>query len=83
MKKGLAAKLNGRIQAVMQAEDWLGAIDLVQNHTETVQKHWELSWNLGWAYFKLDMLTEARKCLLTAARLAPENPVCYWTNPNR
>jgi len=78
MKKGLAAKLNGRIQAVMQTEDWLGAIDLVQNHTETVQTHWELSWNLGWAYFKLDRFKEARKCLLTAARLAPDNPVCNW-----
>ncbi len=79
MRKSLAAKLNARIQAVMQTEDWLGAIELVQNHSETVQSHWELSWNLGWAYFKLDRFKEARKYLLTAVRLAPENPVCHWS----
>ena len=78
MKQIRATELNQQIQAVMQTEDWQTAIALVQNHSEIVQTHWELSWNLGWSYFKLDRFKDARGHLLRATKLAPDNFACHW-----
>src|SRR5437660_3366228 len=71
-------KLNQQIQSVMQKENWQGAIELCRDHIELIQADWKLSWNLGWAYFKLDRLREARKHLLRATNLAPKETTCYW-----
>lgn len=43
-----------------------------------VKQDWRLSWNLGWCYFKINQLAEARKHPVRAARLAPDEPVCHW-----
>jgi Tfp pilus assembly protein PilF len=49
---------------------------------EQVKQNWRLSWNLGWCYFKLGRLGDARKHLFHAAKLDPENPTCKWALGN-
>ena len=62
----------------MDAERWLDAIKTLKGEMAVVEKDWRLSWNLGWCYFKLERLGEARKHLLRATKLAPESAVCKW-----
>jgi Flp pilus assembly protein TadD len=78
MKQNRTEQLNEQIVAVMQAEDWLGAIDFAHHHIEIIRTDYELSWNLGWAYFKLDRFLEAGTHLLRATKLAPENVAGHW-----
>jgi Flp pilus assembly protein TadD len=65
-------------QSVMREEYWHEAIRILKENSAVVEKHWELSWNLGWCYFKLGRMDEARKHLARAAKLAPENHVCKY-----
>jgi tetratricopeptide (TPR) repeat protein len=65
-------------QSVMKGERWREAIELLKEDSLVVEKHWELLWNLGWCYFKLGRMNEARKCLTRAMKLAPENHVCKY-----
>jgi tetratricopeptide (TPR) repeat protein len=65
-------------QSVMREERWHEAIRLRKEHSAVVETHWELSWNLGWCYFKLKRMDEARKHLARAANIAPENHVCKY-----
>src|SRR5258708_20628720 len=69
-------------QSVMKEERWSEAIKLLKEKSSLVEKHWELLWNLGWCYFKLGRMDEARKYLTKATRLSPENPVCKWALGN-
>ncbi len=62
----------------MREERWREAIRLLEADSSLVEKHWELSWNLGWCYFKLERMGEARKYMTGATRLAPENHVCKY-----
>jgi Tfp pilus assembly protein PilF len=62
----------------MKQERWLDAVKLLQSRPSLLQRHWELSWNLGWCYFKLARLDEARKYLIRATKLAPHKAVCKW-----
>ena len=62
----------------MKEERWREAIRLLKDSSSLVEKHWELSWNLGWCYFKLKRMDQARKYLMRAARLAPESHVCKY-----
>lgn len=71
-------KLLKLAQSVMREERWRDAIKLLQEDNAVLEKHWEMLWNLGWCYFKLDRMNEARKCLTRAMRLAPENHVCKY-----
>lgn len=73
-----AVELNKQAESVMSAERWLDVIKLLKDKLPVVEKDWRLSWNLGWCYFKLDRLGEARKHLIRAAKLAPENAICKW-----
>src|SRR5205823_9276856 len=65
-------------QSVMREERWKEAIRLLKENSSEVETHWELSWNLGWCYFKLGRMGEARKYLARAAKLAPENHACKF-----
>jgi Flp pilus assembly protein TadD len=73
-----ADKLYKRALSEMKKEKWLAAIKLLQDKLAVVQRNWRLSWSLGWCYFKLDKFDDARKHILLASRLAPENPTCKW-----
>ena len=73
-----ATELNRQAESVMKAEQWLDAIKLLEDEMPVVVSDWRLSWNLGWCYFKLDRLNAARKHLIQATKLAPENPICRW-----
>jgi Flp pilus assembly protein TadD len=66
----------------MGKERWLEAVKLLNRSLAVVQRDWRLSWNLGWCYFKVDRLDDARKHLIQAAKLAPENPTCKWALGN-
>jgi Tfp pilus assembly protein PilF len=65
-------------QSVMREEHWSKVIRLLKENSSVVEKHWELLWNLGWCYFKLERMGEARKYLTRATGLAPENHVCKY-----
>lgn len=62
----------------MREERWSEAISLLKENSYVVEKHWELLWTVGWCYFKLELMDEARKYLTRATRLAPENYVCMY-----
>jgi Flp pilus assembly protein TadD len=66
----------------MKKEHWLAAITLLKPEVRVAQMNWRFSWNLGWCYFKLDKFDAARRHLIRAARLAPENPTCKWALGN-
>jgi len=71
-------QLYKRALSEMKKEHWLAAIKLLQREQVVIQKNWRFSWNLGWCYFKLDKFDDARKYMIRASRLAPENPSCKW-----
>lgn len=71
-------ELEKRAGIVMAAERWHEAIKLLKEKLPVVERDWRLSWNLGWCYFKLDRLDDARKHLIRATKLAPENAICKW-----
>jgi Flp pilus assembly protein TadD len=66
----------------MRKELWREAVLLFQQEPAIVNSDWRASWNLGWCHFKLDRLAEARRNLLRANRLAPDNPTCLWALGN-
>lgn len=66
------------VQSVMREERWHEAIRLLKDNSPLVEQHWELLWNLGWCYFKLGRLDEARKYLTKATNLAPQNYTCKF-----
>ena len=71
-------QLYKRALSEMKRERWLDAIALLQLDQALLQKDWRFSWNLGWCYFKLDEFDDARKYMLRAVQMAPENPICKW-----
>jgi Flp pilus assembly protein TadD len=73
-----AEQLYKRALSEMKGDHWLKAIRLLKHELPVVQKDWRLSWNLGWCYFKVNRLDDARKHMIRAVRLAPETPICLW-----
>jgi Tfp pilus assembly protein PilF len=73
-----AGEVYKRATLLMRREQWRETITLLKHESSVCQTDWRLSWNLGWCYFKLDRLDEARKHLIQAAKLAPKNPTCMW-----
>ena len=71
-------KLSVQVNKAMKSEKWPDAIKLLTDQIRLVRKDWELSWNLGWCYFKLGRLNNARSHLVNAASLAPNNSICLW-----
>ena len=67
-----------RALSEMNKEQWLAAIKLLKVAGAALQTNWRCSWNLGWCYFKLDKFDAARRHMIRAAQLAPENPTCKW-----
>lgn len=70
-------ELNERAQSLMENERWSEAIALIesQNSHET---DGELSWNLGWAYFKLEDYDSAELHLERATQLTPTSAPAWW-----
>jgi len=72
------AEIKKRAQSMMKEERWLDAITFLSDRSAGTGKSWELSWNLGWCYFKLERFDEARKHMSRANELAPGSEVCKW-----
>jgi tetratricopeptide (TPR) repeat protein len=70
------SSIEKRARSMMKEERWLDAIKLLSDRSSRAGKHWKLSWNLGWCYFKLDKFDEARKHMSRADKLAPDNAIC-------
>ena len=66
------------VDRLMQAEDWGGAIELLGRHLELVTDDAELSWNLGWAFFRQGRANEALGPLRRAAELNPDDASTQW-----
>jgi len=73
-----AEQVYKRALSEMKREQWLTAIKLLKRETGVLQTDWRFFWNLGWCYFKLDKFDAARRHMIRAAQLAPENPTCKW-----
>jgi len=65
-------QLNSQAQDLMEEERWDDAISLMESHPSLVEQDAELSWNLGWAYFKLENWKAARMHLSRARDLDPK-----------
>jgi Flp pilus assembly protein TadD len=74
----IAEQVYKRALSEMKKEQWFAAIKLLRRELPVVQKNWRLSWSLGWCYFKLEKFDIARKHMIRAALLAPDNPTCKW-----
>ena len=74
------AELNEQVQLLMRKQEWLRAITLIKKFPDIFESSVELSWGLGWSYYKLEKFKDARKYLLSAYKLSaedsPENRVC-------
>ena len=71
-------ELNIQVQVLMDEEDWSEAIALLEFHPSVVDNHAELSWNLGWAYFKAGDWNTAQQHLSRALKLAPTRAASWW-----
>ena len=72
------AGIGKRARSLMNEDRWLDAIELLSARSSGAGKHWRLSWNLAWCYFKLERFDEARKHMTRADKLAPSSDVCKW-----
>jgi Flp pilus assembly protein TadD len=73
-----AQQLYKRALLEMRKQRWPAAIKFLNGNLAVAQKNWRFPWNLGWCYFKLGKFNEARKHMIRAAGLAPENATCKW-----
>jgi Flp pilus assembly protein TadD len=71
-------KLNAEAQELMQDERWDEAINLIEARPELFEKDAELSWNLGWAYVKLENWQAAQVHLSRARDLDPAMAPGSW-----
>ena len=62
----------------MNAEQWQQAIDLLETNHRLVKSDYELSWNLGWAYFRSERFSKAVAPLKNAVRLEPQRWGGHW-----
>jgi Flp pilus assembly protein TadD len=70
-------ELNEQAEALMQDERWPDAIALIQSNS-CHETDGELSWNLGWAYFKLGHYGAAELNLKRATQLTPMRAASWW-----
>jgi Flp pilus assembly protein TadD len=73
-----AIDLTGRVDSLMREERWFETIKVLRLELSAVETDWRLSWNLGWCYFRLEKFEQARKHLMRATELSPQNAVCHW-----
>jgi tetratricopeptide (TPR) repeat protein len=71
-------EIGKRAASLMKDERWLDAIKLLSARSSGAGKNWKLSWNLGWCHFNLGRYDDARKHLIRANKLAPDNAICKW-----
>src|SRR5262245_54871840 len=71
-------ELNDRAHELMQNEQWKAAIALIESKPALVEQDASLSWNLGWAYFKLENWKTAQLHLSRAVSLQPTSGVSWW-----
>ena len=71
-------QLNERAEALMDAEQWTEAIMLIESEPLLLETNAELSWNLGWAYFKLGDWKTAQLHLKRARALEPTLAASWW-----
>ena len=67
-----------RAVSEMKKERWAAAIELFNLRPDVVEASWRFSWEVGWCNFKLGKFEKARKHMIRATQLAPENPICKW-----
>jgi hypothetical protein len=65
-------QLNEQAQELMQEERWIDAIKLIESQPSLFERHAELSWNLGWAYCKLENWKAAQVPFVSRSRSEPE-----------
>ena len=70
--------LRERIGKLMDAENWRAAVDVATQACEIVWQDAVLSWNVGWAYFKLDELEKAELFMRRAVELDPHDAGSHW-----
>lgn len=71
-------QLNEHAQELMQEERWVDAIKLIESHPSLFEEDAELTWNLGWAYFKLENWKAAQVHLSRARDLNPKLAAAWW-----
>src|SRR5690349_23155193 len=70
-------ELNERAESLMQDDRWSDAIALIESDSSHLTDP-DLSWNLGWAYFKIDDFAAAELHLGRATQLAPTRAAAWW-----
>jgi len=73
-----STELNKQAQDLMDAEQWAQAIKLIESKPLRFEDDAELSWNLGWAYFKLENWKAAQVHLSRARTLDPRMAASWW-----
>jgi Tfp pilus assembly protein PilF len=71
-------ELTESTRSLMRSRRWLEAIWVLESDLDVTRTDGRLSWNLGWCYFKLNRLGEARRHLARAANLTPQNAMCTY-----
>jgi Tfp pilus assembly protein PilF len=74
----LTANLHASINELMRSHRWQQAIELLNANGDSFATDYELSWNLGWAYFQSERFSEAVAPLENALRLQPERAASHW-----
>jgi tetratricopeptide (TPR) repeat protein len=70
--------IHDSVQAHMERQEWAEAADVLSTVAERAAGSFELSWNRGWALYKLDDFEGAIAHLGRAAELDPSSPVALW-----
>jgi len=76
--KNESKKLDEEAQALMQEERWSDAINLIESRPSLFERDATLSWNLGWAYFKLEDWKSAQVHLCRARDLDRKMAASWW-----
>lgn len=71
-------EIRERAASLIRQRRHLDAIKLLNQKSSEASKYMRLSWDLGWCYFHLRRYNDARKHLLRANELAPDNATCKW-----
>jgi tetratricopeptide (TPR) repeat protein len=72
------AEIQRRAASLMKELRYQDAANLLSKKSSDSGKYWRLSWNLGWCYFNLRRFNDARKHMMRANELAPDNAICKW-----
>jgi len=75
-------KLFNLVTSLMKDESWDETISTLKSRLDLVENHSDLSWNLGWAFFKIGDLENAVKYLSQSVRLGPNKAVTHWALAN-